>query len=102
MKIERIGLHKLFIFGTIYHISTVKLPYSDKYETMILDPRTGDELACVRTSNRSEAVAAHNQLVREWGDRAYEHGYDKLFGFPNVGQRVKAVIIPRTDNSKEA
>lgn len=102
MNIERIGLHKLYIYNTTYHISTIKLPYSDKYETMILDPQDGQELACVRTSTRAEAVAAHNRLVREWGDRAYEGGYDKLFGFPNVGQRVKAVIIPRIDPAKEA
>jgi len=93
MKLERIGLHKLHIYSATYNISTVRLP-EGVYETLVYDPKTGDDLDCIRSSTLEEAKRTHVLTMRRWNDKAYEGSIDKCLHFANLGQFVKPVICP--------
>lgn len=90
MTIQQIAKHTFTAFGGECIISTVKLPYSAEYETMVLDP-DGDDLACLRTTDLAQAKRNHNELVEKWNNELYKNSLLRLLGVPNMGQMVTAI-----------
>lgn len=93
MKLERIGLHKLYIYCQTFMISTVRLP-EGVFETMVYNPDTGKELDSARTATREEAQEKHGATVKWWNDFSYNGSIDKHIGKPNKGQFVRQIYFP--------
>jgi hypothetical protein len=52
--------------GAAYRVSTVRLPYSSDYETMVFAEGSSRDLYCDRYETEAAARAGHEKAVREF------------------------------------
>lgn len=86
--IERIALHRMFLYNHEAIISTVRI--GGFYETMVMFD-DGDELECIRSGSLEAARATHNSLVHAYNDKIYEGSTARLLGVRNYGQFVETI-----------
>ena len=55
--------------GAAYRVSTVRLPYSSEYETMVFGEDSSEDLYCDRYWSREDAIEGHGRACREFWPR---------------------------------